>query len=210
MTSRYEVPCISDLIYDLNSNKDAIKNFDAVMEMNACLNREIFIGDIDSELGVAINTFIRFYNQQDDEDNIPIDKRRPIKIFIDSDGGDLCATFTIIDSIKMSKTPVWTINMGCAYSGGFFIFINGHKRFATPFSSFMYHEGSTGTVGDAGKFRNFADFYERQLDLLKKIVLEETDVTEEIYKEHQKDDWWLDANEALEFGICDEIIHSYI
>ena len=74
----------------------------------------------------------------------------------------------------------------------------------------MYHEGSTGNVGDAGKFRNFAEFYERQLALLKDIVLKQTNISEELYKEHQKDDWWLDANEALDLGIADEILERFI
>ena len=201
---------INDYIYDLQRNPDSIKNFDNILEVNGFLNREIFVGDIDSDLGVAVNVLIRFYNQQDEEENIPVQDRKPIKIFIDSGGGDLDATFTIIDSIKMSKTPVWTINFGCAYSGGFFIFINGHKRFTTPLSTFLYHEGSTGNVGDAGKFRNFAEFYERQLALLKDIVLKQTNISEELYKEHQKDDWWLDANEALDLGIADEILERFI
>ena len=201
---------INDYIYDLQKNPDSIKNFDNILEVNGFLNREIFVGDIDSDLGVAVNVLIRFYNQQDEEESIPVQDRKPIKIFIDSGGGDLDATFTIIDSIKMSKTPVWTINFGCAYSGGFFIFINGHKRFTTPLSTFLYHEGSTGNVGDAGKFRNFAEFYERQLALLKDIVLKQTNISEELYKEHQKDDWWLDANEALDLGIADEILERFI
>jgi len=201
---------INDYIYDLQRNPDSIKTFDNILEANGFLNREVLIGDIDSDLGVAVNVLIRFYNQQDEENNIPIQDRKPIKIFIDSGGGDLDATFTIIDSIKMSKTPVWTINFGCAYSGGFFIFINGHKRFTTPLATFLYHEGSTGNVGDAGKFRNFAEFYERQLALLKDIVLKQTNISEELYKEHQKDDWWLDANEALDLGIADEILERFI
>jgi ATP-dependent protease ClpP protease subunit len=74
----------------------------------------------------------------------------------------------------------------------------------------LYHEGSTATVGDAGKFNNFADFYKKQLELLKKITISCTNITEEMYKEHQKDDWWIDANEALELGICDEIVDKFI
>ena len=204
------IPTLTDLIYTLNHSEKAAADFDKVLETNAYFQREILVGDIDSELGVAINTLIRVYNQFDNENNIPVAQRKPIKIFIDSNGGELDATFTIIDSIKLSKTPVWTINIGCAYSGGFFIFINGHKRFAAPLSTFLYHEGSTANVGDAGKFNNFADFYKKQLELLKKITINCTNITEEMYKEHQKDDWWIDANEALELGICDEIVDKFI
>ena len=111
----------------------------------------------------------------------------------------------MIDSITMSKTPVWTICTGAAYSGGFFTFIAGHKRFAYPLASFLYHEGATGTSADAGKFRNFAAFYEKQLKQLKDVVLKYTTINEETYEKHIKDDWWFTSEEALEYGICDEI-----
>ena len=116
----------------------------------------------------------------------------------------------MIDAIKMSTTPIWTINIGAAYSGGFFTFIAGHKRFAYPLSTFLYHEGSTGNIGDAGKFRNFADFYDKQLDMLKAITTQNTRITDEMYRDHKKDDWWMTAEEALELGVCDEITKEFI
>ena len=177
------------------------------------LKREIGIKKcviIDGNVGDAIDSYIRFFNRQDEQDGIPVEERVPIKIYIDSPGGDLVATFTMINSIRMSKTPVWTINIGAAYSGGFFTFIAGHKRFAYPLASFLFHEGSTGTSGDAGKFRNFADFYKKELDNLKKVVLEYTDITEEDYEKHINDDWWFTAEEALKYGICDEITKELI
>ena len=205
------IPSLTDLMYNMSRSDESTKDFDRVMETNAIYQREILVGDIDADLGVSINTLIRFYNQYDNENNIPVNKRQPIKIFIDSNGGDLDATFTIIDSIKLSQTPVWTINIGTAYSGGFFIFINGHRRFAAPLSTFLYHEGSTGNIGDAGKFNNYADFYKKQLEMLKTITIECcTNITEEMYKEHQKDDWWLTAQEALDLGVCDEIVDRFV
>ena len=129
-----------------------------------------------------------------------------IKIFINSPGGSLTETFTMIDAIRLSKTPVYTIATGPAYSGGFFTFIAGHKKFAYPHASFLYHEGSVGNAADASKFRNFADFYSKQLNQLKDITLKYTKITPEEYQEHIKDDWWFTAEEALKYGICDVII----
>ena len=201
---------IKDLLYDLKNNKDEIKSYDDVLTYNACANRHLYLGDIDSEIGSMIESFIRFYNQEDDEANIPVEERTPIKIFINSGGGDLMATFMMVDAIRLSKTPVWTINISCAYSGGFFTFLAGHKRIAYPRSTFLYHEGSTMNSGDAGKFRNFAEFYDKLLDMLKDITLNFSNITEELYKEHKKDDWWLTAKEALELGVCDEISEEFI
>lgn len=201
---------ITDLVKSLvESDKDQY-DFGDITDLSNALNRQLNVGEIDGNVGDAIDSYIRFFNRQDEQDGIPIEERIPIKIYIDSPGGDLIATFTMINSIRMSKTPVWTINIGAAYSGGFFTFIAGHKRFAYPLASFLFHEGSTGTSGDAGKFRNFADFYKKELDNLKKVVLEYTDITEEDYEKHINDDWWFTAEEALEYGICDEITKELI
>ena len=201
---------ITDLVKSLvESDKDQY-DFGDITDLSNALNRQLNVGEIDGNVGDAIDSYIRFFNRQDEQDGIPVEERVPIKIYIDSPGGDLIATFTMINSIRMSKTPVWTINIGAAYSGGFFTFIAGHKRFAYPLASFLFHEGSTGTSGDAGKFRNFADFYKKELDNLKRVVLEYTDITEEDYEKHINDDWWFTAEEALEYGICDEITKELI
>jgi ATP-dependent Clp protease protease subunit len=201
---------ITDLVKSLvESDKDQY-DFGDITDLSNALNRQLNVGEIDGNVGDAIDSYIRFFNRQDEQDGIPVEERVPIKIYIDSPGGDLIATFTMINSIRMSKTPVWTINIGAAYSGGFFTFIAGHKRFAYPLASFLFHEGSTGTSGDAGKFRNFADFYKKELDNLKKVVLEYTDITEEDYEKHINDDWWFTAEEALKYGICDEITKELI
>lgn len=177
----------------------------------AIANREVFVGTIGPGLGDNIDMYIRYWNMKDDEAGIPVEERKPIKVYIDSNGGCLDDTLTMIDAISMSKTPVWTICVGNAYSGGFFTFIAGHKRIAYPMSSFMFHEGSTnsGTV-DAGKFRNYADFYSRQMELLKKVTLKYTKISEEDYEHHRKDDWWFFAEEGVQYGFVDEIAKELI
>ena len=193
-----------------NQVEDGKFSFDQIVDFIHCSNRIMYLGDITEGVGSAMDSMIRFWNYEDNKNNIPIEERQPIKIYIDSNGGSLVDTFTMIDSISMSKTPVYTICTGSAYSGGFFTFIAGHKRFAYPLSSFLYHEGSTGNAGDAGKFRNFAAFYEKVLKQLKDITIKYTKITEEEYEKHIKDDWWFTADEALKYGICDEISKELI
>lgn len=190
--------------------EDGKFDFSQIVDFIHCSNRIMYLGDITEGVGSAMDSMIRFWNYEDDKKDIPIEERQPIKIYIDSNGGSLVDTFTMIDAISMSKTPVYTICTGSAYSGGFFTFIAGHKRFAYPLSSFLYHEGSTGNTGDAGKFRNFAAFYEKVLQQLKDVTIKYTKITEEEYEKHIKDDWWFTANEALKYGICDEICEELI
>lgn len=202
---------LDDLLICLDDNvKKDIKTFEDYINLDGCLNRELYIGDIVDGTGPTIEGLIRFWNQYDDKRNTPVEERKPIKIYIDSNGGNLSDTFTIIDAIAMSKTPVWTICMGAAYSGGFFSFIAGHRRIAYPHASFLYHEGSTATGADAGKFRNFAEFYDKQLKELKEHTLKYTRFTPEFYEEHYRDDLWLTAQEALDLGVCDEIAKEFV
>lgn len=197
---------IEDIQDALLSNvKKDIKTFEDYVDLRGSLNREIVIGDITGGLGVYVNGMISFWNEQDEKDNIPAEERKPIKLYIDSNGGSLMDCFTICDSIKMSKTPVWTIVVGCAYSAAFDICTFGHKRFAYPHATFLFHEGGTGMSGTIGQFQNFAAFNKRLIEKTKKYLIENTKITEEKYKEVKTEDWWLDAEEALEWGVIDEI-----
>ena len=197
----------------LNKEDEKIKDFSSVLNLSSQLAREVFIGDvIDEEIGDAVEGAIRFWNRADDERCIKPEDREPIKVYINTPGGSLHATLTMVDAIKMSKTPVITINTGTAFSGGFFVFIAGHKRVSYPNATFLFHEGSTGGGGpqDAGKFRNYASFYDKMLEKLKVLTLENTKIKEEVYDKHKLDDWWIFAEEAMKLGICDEIISEFI
>ena len=194
-----------DLVSKYENTDGIVNGVEKLTEMMAFKNRELYLDDVNRDAADAFNTFIRIWNKLDAESHIPIDEREPIKIYIDSDGGDLAAAFSIIDTIKMSKTPVWTINTGCAYSSGLQIFIVGHYRIAYPFSSFLFHEGYTGFGGDANKFKNYSHFYERLLEMSKQNILDHSSLTEEEYEKVKKDDWWFLAQDAYDLGMCDVI-----
>ena len=202
---------IDDLCSCMDKNvKEDIKNFEDLVDLQANLDRQVFLGDITYGIGSAIDHIIRFWNQYDEMHEIPVERRLPIKIYIDSNGGSLTDALTIIDAIKLSKTPVWTIAIGCVYSGAFFSFICGDKRIAYPHASFLFHEGSTGSSGTAAQFRNYADFYGIQLKQLKEIVLKHTDITEEEYNKVKKDDVWYDVQSGIEKGFIDEVAEGLV
>ena len=202
---------LTDVLSSLVENvQEDAKSFEDILNLDNSLDRHLYVADIESGIGSTIDSMIRFWNRRDEEEGLNIEERKPIKIYIDSCGGSLTDAFTIIDSIRMSKTPVITIATGCAYSAGFFIFISGHKRIAYPHASFLYHEGSATNGGTAGQFRNFADFYDIQLTQLKQIVLDYTDIDEDEYNKHKKDDWWMTAEDAINYGMADKIAEEFI
>ena len=212
MKKKLDIIDINDLIGCIvDENENDIRDFDDILNLDAGINdRNIMLGDIEVGVGTSVDGVIRFWNRYDDRHNIPVENRKPIKIYIDSNGGSLTDAFTAINAINMSKTPVYTIVTGTAYSAGFFISIAGHKRYAYPLASFLYHEGSASNGGTAGQFRNFADFYDKQLEQLKKHTLKCTNITEEKYKEIKKDDIWMTTDDALEIGAIDEICEELI
>ncbi len=197
-----------DFIINYLNNTSEIKGIEDVSAAYDAIDRVLFLADVDEESAEAISHLIRMWNTVDKD--IESEKRVPIKLYIDSHGGDITAGFTIIDAIKMSKTPIYTINMGSAYSMGLCIFVAGHRRFSYPHASFLFHEGSGGMIGDAGKFKNFSKFYENLLNQLKTFLLDNTKMTPELYKEKDRDDWWFFADEAIEYGFCDEILEEFI
>lgn len=187
---------------------DKVDNLDGLSEYSDASNRNLYImGDINADTGVAVENMIRFYNQADKQFNIAKEDRIPIKIWINSYGGDLQAALTTCDAINLSETPIYTINQGQAASAAALIFLAGHKRIAFPKSYLMIHEGSIGVSQiDAHKFQAMSDFYKVQRALLKKILMEYTGMSEEDYISHAKDDWWMDVNDAMKYNMIDMIM----
>lgn len=191
-------------IDDINT----INSLDDLSEYCDASNRNLYImGDINSDTGVAVENMIRFYNQVDKQLNITKEDRIPIKIWINSYGGDLQAALTTCDAINLSETPIYTINQGQAASAAALIFLAGHKRIAFPKSYLMIHEGSIGVSQiDAHKFQAMSDFYKVQRTLLKKIIIEYTGMSEEDYISHAKDDWWMDVDDAMKYNMIDVVM----
>ena len=200
---------INDLMVCLEENvKEDVTSFEDIINLKSSLDREIYLSDISDGIGAVISSVISYWNKIDKD--ITKENRKPISIIIDSPGGSLTDTFTIIDAIKLSKTPVHTIVIGTAYSGGCLVAMTGHKRYAYPHASFMLHEGSTSTGGDSHKFINYSKFYQLQLKQLRDIVISNTKMTDEFYESIKRDDYWLTAEEAKEMGMIDEIIKECI
>lgn len=196
--------------FEVFANPENQVDPEAVLQSYDFMDRSVFITDeITMDHANSVFEILKFWNNIDEMDGIPPEERKPICIYINTPGGDLEATFSIISSIKISKTPIYTYTIGTAYSGGFFIAIAGHKRFGFPYSSYLFHEGSVMDGGDAHKFIQRTEFYKAQLKRLKNIVLDNTKITSEQYESARPDDWFMDPNDALKYGVIDEIATEF-
>jgi ATP-dependent Clp protease protease subunit len=132
----------------------------------------------------------------------------PIKIYIDSYGGQVYQCFGLLSVIERSETPIHTIVTGCAMSAGFMILISGHKRFAHKLSTPLYHQVSSGAIGTVKEMEEKIEESKRLQDQLESIVKEKTDISKKKLKEifDTKKDWYMTSEEALELKVVDEIL----
>ena len=133
---------------------------------------------------------------------------KPIKIMIDSFGGQVYQILGLLAIMDESKTPIHTYATGAAMSCGFMLLIHGHKRFAYKHATPLYHQVSSGSSGKVKDMEEKLEESKRLQGLLEKLTLEKTKISakklERVYK--TKKDWYMTAKEALKLGVIDEIV----
>jgi len=132
----------------------------------------------------------------------------PIKLYINSYGGDVYQFFGLIDVILASKTPVYTYTLGAAMSCALLVALAGHKRFAYKHSTFMYHQISLGEWDVAKNLEEDLIETKRLHKLIEELVLDKTTITKEQIEDvhNHKRDWYISPGEALKYKIIDQII----
>ena len=165
---------------------------------------------VNSQIDDSLLDLVKMIIKCNREDKgIAVEDRKPIKVFIDSPGGDVLALWTTIKAIEISKTPVYTINYCTAYSAAGDLLAAGHKRFALPGTTVMIHSGSCmygGTVEQAESMKKYFDGLGKKLT---DYFLAHTNVNPKTFKKKAPVDWYFDECEALESGIIDEIIEDF-
>lgn len=163
---------------------------------------------LDSEVDETWLEFIRNILTWNDEDRgLPTESRRPIRLLLHSYGGDLDVNNAFIDVIRCSKTPVWAINVGQACSAACFISIACHRRFAFPNATYLIHQG--GGDNFSGTYQQIMASmleYQRKIENLEDYLKQTTKIPSELLEERIMTEWYISAEEAIEYGICDEII----
>ena len=103
---------LDELIDSVAENvKEDTKSFEDIVNLDGSIHREVYLHDIVPGVGASIDGYIRFWNSYDDRHEIPVEDREPIRLYIDSCGGCLDDTLTIIDSINFDFSPNYqTIN----------------------------------------------------------------------------------------------------
>lgn len=169
--------------------------------------RKIYFNDQINSITVdePIRRILQF-NKEDENKGIAPEDRKPILIYLTSVGGSIADGFALIDIIRTSKTPVYTINIGYQYSMGFLIGLAGHKRFAFKNSQFLLHDGYTASGDSTMKAFDNYEFQKRVESRIKEYILGSTSITEETYNDNLRVEWYMFADDAKENGVIDFIV----
>lgn len=164
---------------------------------------------LDDEVTPFLLELARYIVRWNKEDrDIPVEQRKPIRIFIFSPGGDLETYRSVSDIIQLSKTPVIGINMGVAYSAAAMIFLSCHTRLMLPSASVLFHKGSSQMSGSFNEVCSAMYEYQKQVEELSHIIEQKTTYTSEEIEDNMSGDWYIRAQDALEHGVCHKIVDN--
>lgn len=175
-----------------------------IIKSNYEHRRLIINASISDSLLESICLYILKYNQEDR--NIPKDKREPIWIILNSAGGDVTFGMSIIDCIKQSITPVNCLIIGMAASMASYIPMVCNKSYILPNGVICIHDGQTGIMQTSRKANDIMNFYNKCDERMTDIILKNTSITKEFLDSIADREYYMFPEEAKELGIVDEII----
>jgi len=134
----------------------------------------------------------------------------PIRVFIDSPGGDADAGYAIFDMIRFIKPQVWTIGMGLVASAAAIIQLASPKerRVGLPNSHYLIHQPLSGIRGVATDIEIHAKELEKLREKINRLISGETgNPVTQVEKDTDRD-YWMNAEEAVKYGLISRVISS--
>src|SRR5215813_9044056 len=135
----------------------------------------------------------------------------PIRVLISSPGGHVESGDAIHDMIRFVRAPVTTIGTGWVASAGTHIFLAAPKesRFCLPNTRFMIHQPGGGAGGRASDIAIQAKEILRTRDRVARVIARETGQPLDKVRNDMERDYWMTAEEAIEYGIVSRIVQSH-
>ncbi|TDN99809.1 ClpP family protease [Sunxiuqinia elliptica] len=194
---------ISTEIYDEQPQEEGVKKQSVKnqIETNFLKQRQVFLwGVVDDESAEDIVSKLLYLES--------VDPGKPITFFINSPGGMVTSGFSIMDTMNLISSPVSTVCMGLAASMGSILLSAGEKgkRFIYPHGEVMIHQPSIGAL--RGKASDL-EIHARQILKSKKLAAELLaancgQTVDQVMADFDRD-YWMDANESIEYGIVDQV-----
>jgi ATP-dependent Clp protease, protease subunit len=163
--------------------------------------RIIFLGTgINDDVANVIVAQLLFLNNEDPE--------KEIQMYINSPGGVIYAGLAIYDTMQMISNPISTVAVGVTASFGTVLLTAGTKgrRYALPNATIHMHQPLGGAQGQATDIAIQAKQILRLKSLLNGIMAKHTGQTLEVIERDTDRDYYLDAQQAVEYGLVDQVL----
>ncbi len=164
-------------------------------------DRIIFVGEeVHAHMVNSIVAQMLFLEKQDPD--------KEITLYINTPGGEVYSGMALFDTMQIIKCPVRTICVWLAASMGSIFLVGGTKwkRCALKHSRIMIHQPSHGAQGTVSDTRIAVEEWVKIRDMINGIFVERTGQPLEVIERDMERDKWLSADEALAYGIIDEVI----
>jgi ATP-dependent Clp protease protease subunit len=166
-------------------------------------DRIIFLGTgIDADVANIIVAKLLYLNHEDPD--------KEIQMYINSPGGEIYAGLAIYDTMQMISNPISTVAVGFSASFGTVLLTAGTKgrRYALPNATIHMHQPIGGTKGQATDIAIQAKEIIRLKALLNDIMAKQTGQPLEVIERDLDRDYFLDAKQAVEYGLVDQIVET--
>lgn len=166
-------------------------------------DRIIFIGgEINNELATSVIAQILFLQMENKEEDI--------HLYIMSGGGCVSSGLAIYDTIQYVSNDISTLAVGEACSMGAFLLASGTKgkRAVLPSTRVMIHQPYGGTEGDSTTIEIQAKEMKRLSTMLAERLAKHTGQTIKKIKRDIQEDYFMDAEEAVKYGLVDKVLHG--
>ncbi|MEE9583889.1 MAG: ATP-dependent Clp protease proteolytic subunit [Candidatus Brocadiales bacterium] len=163
--------------------------------------RTIVIGDeIDKKMAQRVISQLLLLEQED--------PKKPVKLFINSPGGDADAGFAIFDLTRFIKPDVKTICTGITASAAVIILLGAAKknRYSLPNARILIHQPSTGVMGSAADIEIEASEILKFRDKINRLIAKETGQSIEKVENDTRRNFWMSGEEALKYGLISKIV----
>lgn len=171
-------------------------------------NEVYFYAEIFSDTAFLLNKAIRDLEKSLKicQINLDLPKPPPIKLYINSPGGDAYDVFSIVDIIKNCSIPVYTYVEGSVCSASTLVSMCGTKRFMYKNAVMLLHQISSGFHGTYENHMDERKNLDGIMDRVKQFYVSHSKITMEDLEELLKHDFDLSAEECLKYGFIDKII----
>ena len=171
-------------------------------------NEIYFYNDVNNQSCVLLNKALTDLGKQLQIAKITfgLEETPHIKLYINSDGGEVFGALSTVDRINKSDVPVYSYVEGMVASAATLISVSCHKRYIRKNSLILIHQLRSWFGGTHENFKDEAHNLDLLSNIIKQIYLKNTKFSEQELNKILKRDIYLSAEDAVKYGLADKII----